>query len=214
LNAQYDDEAQAEAIRQWLGDNWKSIVAGLVIGVAAIVGWRQWRIHQEVHMLDASRFYSLLEDSLQHQQSSRADTISSRLIQKYADTVYAVDAQLLMAAESVDRGRYDDAQARLQWVLKNGSDPGTLALAHMRLAQVLWQLNQPSQALAQLDKPDPAFKGLYASLRGDIELDQGHRKAAASAYREALASLGQQSPIRDEVQHKLDALADVPGVTS
>lgn len=214
MSEQYDEEAQAELIRQWLADNWKSLAAGLVIGIAAIVGWREWRIHQEAHLLQASNFYGLLEDSLEYQQHKRADIISSRLIQQYANTVYADDAQLLMAASSVIQGRYDDAQARLQWVLKNSSDPGTLALAHLRLAQVLWQLNQPADAIAQLGQPATGFEGLYASLRGDIELDQGHRQAAAKAYRDALTALGANSPLHEEVQHKLDTLADVASVKS
>jgi predicted negative regulator of RcsB-dependent stress response len=87
-------------------------------------------------------------------------------------------------------------------------------LAHLRLAQVLWQQNKPDDALKQLDADAGTYAPLYAELRGDIKLSQGDRTAARGAYQQALQSLGTDAVGRDGLQRKLDDLADAAAVKS
>lgn len=214
MSAHYDDEAQIEMLRRWWHENWKALVFGVAIGLAAIIGWQRYRVHRAAHEASGSQLFNELQQAVIDGHDDQVDEMVAALIKKYADTPYAGDAQLLLAALAVSHGRYDDARTRLQWVKSHGIDAGTRALAKLRLAQVLWQLNHPSDALAQLAGLPAPFAALGNQLRGDILSDQGKRQQAYRAYNKALRELPAGSADRDTLQRKLDDLADVAGATA
>ncbi|MDE2149853.1 MAG: tetratricopeptide repeat protein [Gammaproteobacteria bacterium] len=214
MSANYDDEVQIEMLRRWWHENWKPLVFGVVIGLAAIIGWQRWHAHRAAHEADGSRMFGELQQAVQAGKDDQVDQLAATLIKNYADTPYAGGSQLLLAALAVGQGRYDDARSRLQWVVKNGIDAGTRALAKLRLAQVLWQLNQPDDALVQLSGLPAPFAALADQLRGDILADQGRREQAYRAYHKALDQLPADSSDRDTLTRKLDDLADAGNPSS
>ena len=44
------EEEQVEAIKKWWQENGKSIIAGVVIGITAIFGWRAYDSHMAVQV--------------------------------------------------------------------------------------------------------------------------------------------------------------------
>ena len=58
----YDSEReQIEAMKKWWAQNGKAIITGLVLGLAALIGWQQWSA--SVHRDAGSRWYSLAGDT-------------------------------------------------------------------------------------------------------------------------------------------------------
>ena len=233
MTTHYDEEAQVEQLRQWLRDNWFPLASGLALGLAAIFGWQAWGQHQDGHAGDASHVFEDLGKAAGQNKYDDAKAMADRLVKDFSDTPYAAAAALKLAALGVLDNKLDDAAARLQWVvdfeqnpgfmarvgallrLRNKAyDPGLLPLAHLRLAQVLWQQNKADEALKQLDGDAGSYAPLYTELRGDIKLSQGDRAAARGAYQQALQSLGADAVGRDGLQRKLDDLADVAAVKS
>ncbi len=51
------EEEQVEAIKKWWQENGKSIIAGVVIGITAIFGWRAYDNHTAVQAEAASTLY-------------------------------------------------------------------------------------------------------------------------------------------------------------
>ena len=42
MSAYLEEEEQIEAIRNWWKENGRSVIAGAVLGLAAIFGWQGW----------------------------------------------------------------------------------------------------------------------------------------------------------------------------
>lgn len=210
----YSDNEQLEALRHWWSENWKALVAGLVLGLAAVIGWQLWRHHRATHQATAAQMYTDFSGALVGKQDKDVHAIAEALTADYANTPYASIAQMKLAQADVTYHRYDDAAKRLQWVVEHGNDAATRNIAGLRLAAVMWQQGKNGDALKQLAHPAPEFVGLYAALRGDIEASQNKVAAARAAYQEALAALPKDSVERPTIEHKLGSLPVAPAATA
>ena len=208
MTTHYDDEAQVEQLRQWWRENWLPLGLGLVLGLSAILGWQAWNRHVDAHAAEGSHLFQDLGAAAQTGDYKIVATMADRLVKDFSDTPYAADGALRAAEAAVRSGKPEEAQGRLQWVIDHGKDEGLKSLAHLRLAQVLWQIGKPDDALRQLDGDAGAYAGLYSELRGDIKLAQGDRAGARAAYQQALQEQANEAVGHGELQRKLDDLAD------
>jgi predicted negative regulator of RcsB-dependent stress response len=204
----YEDEAQVEQLKRWWKENWKSLAAGLVIGLGGIFGYEAYRRHEQSHAEQASQIYEDLKSAITARKADEAAAIGDRLVKDFGKTPYASGASLRLAQQAVEQGKLDDAAKRLQWVADNGKDDGLRDLAKLRLARVLWQQKKNDDALKLLEGDHGAYAALFEELRGDIKLSQGDRAAARAAYDQALKSAG-DAATTGGLQRKLDDLSDV-----
>lgn len=201
----YEDEAQVEQLRRWWRENWMALAGGLVLGLAGIFGWEAWQTARNAKAEQASHIYEDLK-RLSADRHDQATALADQLAQDYAGTPYAAQGALLVAGRSAERGEWDAARAKLDWVIRNAGDVGLQKVARLRLARVLWQQGKPDEALAQLEIADAdAFASLYQELRGDIQLAKGDAAAARSAYEKAM-QLGPAATNREGLQRKLNDL--------
>jgi len=207
--ATYDEDAQIETLRRWWDDNWKALVAGLVIGLAGIFGWQMWHRHQVAHQLQAATLYQDMTQAMTGKKDADVKAIVERLKKDFDNTPYAAQAELKLAQTDVAYGRFDSAADHLQWVVDHADDDGIRAIARLRLAAVQWQLGKDDDALKLLQQPPKTYIALYGELRGDILMDRKKTTEARSAYQQALAALPADSIDRGALQHKLDNLAGV-----
>ncbi len=210
MSTHYEEEAQVEELRRWWRENWMALALGVALGLAAIFGWQAWNGHKDAHAVQGSQMFDDLKHMLGEHKGSEAEAIGKKLIDDFADTPYAANAQLLLAQDAFDAARYEDARQRLQWIKDHSKDGGIIDIARLRLARVFWEMAKYDDALGQLSGNQPAFDGLYAELRGDILLARGDRAAARAAYGIALNHLGDKAD-RTSLQKKYDALADAAG---
>lgn len=214
MTTHYEDEDQAQRLKQWWADNWLSLVAGLGIGLAAIFGWQAWQSHGQRQRAEASRLYEDLQTALTLGKTEQAAQLAGSLSVQFADSPYASGAELYMAREAVKAGKFDEALVHLEWVRAHGADEGLRQLATLRSARVLWAQGQIDQALERLGTlpvgTDFAYAMQIEQLRGDLLLAKGERSQALAAYSKAMAALGEdEAPLRAMLQDKLDDLADV-----
>lgn len=205
--ASLDEDAQVEALRRWWSDNWKALVAGLVIGLIGIFGWRFWQSYQVKQQQQASALYQNMNQAMSGKKNGDIKGLANQLKQNYGSTPYAAAAQLKLAQASLANGRLADAAKSLKWVAYHADDKGIRAIAKLRLAAIEWQQGKDEAALKLLQNPLPSFAALYAEQRGDILLDQKKLEQAQQAYAQALAELPSDSAERTTVQQKLDSLA-------
>lgn len=204
----YEDEAEVENLKRWWKENWKSLAAGLIIGLGGIGGYEGYRRYNLAQAEQASQIYEDLKTAIANKKLDEAVTIGDSLLKNYGKTPYATGAALRLAQQAVEQGKLDDAATRLEWVASNSKDDGLRDLAHLRLARVLWQQKKPDDALKQLDGQTGAYGALASELRGDIKLAQGDRAAARAAYEEAVKS-STDGADTSGLQRKLDELSDV-----
>lgn len=200
------DEEQLEALRRWWRENGRSIIAGVVIGLAALGGWSGWNWYHGEQALAASDVY---EDTIAAVEQGNYGAVSdqaTRLRDDYGGTAYATLGALAAARAAVEEGDLDRARNWLRWTVDEASAVELATVGRARLARVLAAQGDPDAALSVLDvEVAPSFQGLFAEVRGDALAQQGERDAAVEAYEQALDADG---PVADRelIERKLNRL--------
>lgn len=185
------EQEQVEQIKQWLKKNGPGIAAGIVIGLAAIGGWRWWQQHQRAEAEAASLYYDAMLTAVNNDDAPKARGQAAVLTDAYADTTYGVLAALMLAKLDAEDGKNDAAIDRLDWVLEHTKQRDLRDIARLRLAQLLLAENRPDDALAQLNQIlSASFTAEQEELKGDVYAAKGQTEQARNAYQAALAARG------------------------
>lgn len=212
------EEEQVEALKKWWQENGRSTIAAIIVALGVGFGWQGWKNHQQTETEAASNSYQQLLRSLDEAQTTddAAPAISqgAQIKADYSGTTYAQFAALHLARLAVEKGNLRTAEAELRWALERADSGSDVAhVAGLRLARVLASSDKPDEALAILQRSDVgAYKGSYASARGDVLLSLGRSEEAKEAYSEALALGAQLAGQNDLIllQQKLQSLSGIP----
>lgn len=204
------EEQQVEVIKSWWKENGTSVLAGTVIGLVGLFGWRYYNELQQTNQEAASQAYNAMTAQLAKGDDAALEQAKSFITTHQGDA-YAELAALQLAAAAVKAGKLDLAAEQLTQVAANG-DESIKPIAALRLARVLKDQGKADEALAQLGKiNNDAFKAQVAEVRGDVLLGQGKPEEARDAYQVAADAGGLQSSA--ELKLKMDDLA-LPAVTA
>lgn len=213
--ADQTEAEQIEKLKNWWIDNGIAIIAGIVVTLFSIFGWRAWQAHLTVKSQEASELYQqmLIEfnDKENVAQNEDIKNISNQLLNDYKSTSYAVFASLLMASKAVEQDDIENAQKYLRWALENAKNDEILHIIRLRLARLLLSEHDQDGALALLDDiqlDTGRFASAYLELRGDIFADRDDSETAEKFYRKALTTQGYDIQLdQSALQMKLDDLA-------
>ena len=204
------EEQQVEAIKRFWQDYGKAIVSGVVLGLAALYGFRFYQAEQRSSAEQASTRYNELMQQREAGNSEDWLAQAQGFIAASEDTNYAVLAALIAAKEAVAAKNYPVAAEQLNWVLSNSKTPALLAVTRIRLAKLQQEQGDYAAALATLDTAMPdSFASMQAELKGDILQLSDKLPEAKAAYQQALSGAGQNQQL---LQIKLDELAHVTAV--
>ncbi|MFQ2164742.1 YfgM family protein [Aeromonas hydrophila] len=204
------EEQQVEVIKSWWKENGTSVIAGTVIGLVGLFGWRYYNEHQQTSQETASQAYNEMATQLAKGDAAGFEQAQSFISAHKGDS-YAELAALQLAAAAVKAGKLDLAAEQLTQVATSG-DESIRPIAALRLARVLNDQGKADEALAQLGKiNNDAFKAQVAEVRGDVLLKQGKAEEARDAYQAAADAGGLQGSA--ELKLKMDDLA-LPAVTT
>jgi predicted negative regulator of RcsB-dependent stress response len=201
------EEQQVEAIKNWWKENAKSVIGGILIGLAVLFGGRAYLHQQDQHVANASMVFEGMMQNMAQNQPKQAAEKGAQLLGEYSDTPYAVMASLSMAKIKADEGDLTTAKLHLRYALDNAKKDEIKHVARLRLARVLLAEGNNDEALKLLDSADPGtFAASYQELKGDIYVAKGDIENARSAYTLALAAMGPGDRGRNNLQMKLDDL--------
>ncbi|MCP3687141.1 MAG: tetratricopeptide repeat protein [Gammaproteobacteria bacterium] len=200
------DEEQVEKLKKWWRENGRSVVAGVIIGVGGLFGYRYWVDYQTEIGEQASAHFSDMIESLETGKNDQATDQAEALIANFSSSEYAIMARFTLARIFVEGAEFDKAAEQLQQVIGTTGDHVLGYLARKRLATVQLQMSQPDKALITLAIEFPEqFGAAVAELKGDIYTVQGKVSEAAEAYRKAFR--GSPGPADSTfLQQKLDDL--------
>jgi len=204
-----EQQEQIDAIKTWW-ERWGTLVTIVIVvlalGVTAMSGWRWYQNRQAE---GAAVLYLAMQEGLQGSNPTRVREAATQLTEKYPGTGYAVLAALVAARLDFEGGDSKSARSRLEWAIANARQDALRDLARLRLAAVLVDDRDLVAALRVLDaRHGNAFDALFLDLRGDVLFAQGDAGAARNAYQSALDRFEANSPYRNLVQLKLDALGE------
>lgn len=198
------DREQEEALRAWWRDNWRWILSGIVLGVALLVGYFQWKDYRQNKAESASVEYAKVRTAAEQRNLEQAQAALATLTSDHDASPYAQQARMLVAKLHADAGKYDEAAAELRAVADKSKDGELAALAKLRLARVLIQQGKHDDAIALLDVEQlGAFAATAREVRGDAQVAKGDQSAARAEYAAALAAADDGQVDRALIEMKL-----------
>jgi predicted negative regulator of RcsB-dependent stress response len=183
------DEEKVEAIKRWWKENGFAVVAGIVIGLGGIVGWRYWGDYRDSVAGQASAVFDQVLINAATGQTEAVVAQARMLKDDYSATPYAALASLAEAKALYEAGQAEDAMADLTRMIGVAPDPALARIAALRLARIQvgeGQLDEAAKTVADHDT-SPDFAGEFAAVRGDIAAARGDYAAARQAYEKAIA---------------------------
>lgn len=209
--AAYEEQEELDKLKAWWKNYGNSVVLGVALGAAVLVGFRYWTQHVEAQRQAAAALYDRMFQDFHAKKPGDARQRGESLMSEYASTPYAGMAGLLLARLDFEAGDTGKARERLQWVLNNADDDAVRHAARLRLARIHLDSGDKEAALALLAVKDRAgFEAEYEELKGDVYVSQGQRDAARAAYREAIKHLPPESSYAPLLNMKLDDLGPGP----
>ncbi|MYE85712.1 MAG: tetratricopeptide repeat protein [Gammaproteobacteria bacterium] len=190
------EEEQLERLKSWWSTNGTSLLTGLALAVAGLVGWR-WYDHSTTEARESAS--DLYETFLAAEGDGRA-ALAEQLDQNIEGSAYQAFTLLHRAREAVEADSIEAAVAYLQRVIDADSPSSLQDLARVRLARLHQQGGDGAAALAVLaGVRGSGYRGLAQELKGDIHVEQGERALAHEAYRSARQEMGddRNRPILD-----------------
>jgi predicted negative regulator of RcsB-dependent stress response len=200
------EEQQVEAIKTYWQKNGNAIIAGLVIGFGAFIGFNVYKdnkLEQEIVVSDA--YQTLVESAEKSPESFIAS--GEKFIAENKESNYATLTALSLAKQAASHEDWTQVEKYLTTAIETSKDAGIKAIATLRLARVQIQLEKVDAALVTLSNPLPkSFKSSIEEVKGDAYLLQGKKELARTAYQEAIAATAGQA--NQVLQMKLDDLAE------
>ena len=183
------EEQQVEALKNWWKENGTAVVTGAFLGVAALGGWQGWDWYQEKQANEASDLYSLMQETVNRNDSEAILSQSGTIRSNYKTTPYAALATLHEAKVHAQLGNMLEAESSLRWVIDNSKQDSVQEIARLRLARVLIASNKLDEAADLVNREiSPAYSSLANEIRGDIFVAKGETEQAKQAYDQALSS--------------------------
>ena len=201
------EEEQIEAVKGWWQENGKSIIAGIVIGLGAIFGWRGWQNHTALQAEAASTLYQQMINASQSGERDDIKVYADRIMADHGASAYGLFAGLMLARLAAEAGDLAGAEGHLRRVLEDNDEAGMAHIARLRLARVLIARARLEEALSLLQVDDRAsFAARYEELKGDIFVRQGKKQEARAAYEAALLEVDMGAGLQSVLELKLDEL--------
>ncbi len=201
----HTDEEQLERLKEWWSKNGKFVVAGLVVGLAAVIGTRLWTDSRHRTAEAASLQYEQLLQLVEQGNTGEAEQLAGTLLTQYSSTPYATLAKLILARLKVEQEDLAAAEALLRQVVEGADQEAIREIARMRLARVLLADGKPDAAWSAIQGAGSSVNQADLEIiRGDIYLAQGKRAEARAAYERALTLGGRNQRL---LRMRLDDLA-------
>jgi predicted negative regulator of RcsB-dependent stress response len=200
------EEERLEALQRWWKENRNSVLIGILLGIAVVIGWNLWQKNRYATAEQASNLYQQLLKAARDNQAESATKLSERLAEQYPATAYADYARLFLAKLKVEAGDLPAAKKALEDALAKAQDENIKHIARLRLGQVMLAAGEIEPALNLIVPLAPEktgkFTGLYEELKGDLYAASNRPDPARSSYEKA-KGLGEASPM---LQLKLNDL--------
>jgi predicted negative regulator of RcsB-dependent stress response len=201
------DDEQLEAVKRAFSEYAPWIIGGLVLGAGLLFGYRYYDSYRNEQALKAAAQFGEMAAAMETKNADKSRQIATGLIKEFPTSPYADQAQLALAAISVDTGKSPDAVAPLTQVMNNSKDSDLRQIARLRLARVLIDQGNADEAIKTLAAGTPGtFAGRYHEVHGDALYAKKDVPGAITEYNAALGA-GEGGADTQMIELKLADLA-------
>ena len=206
-----EEQEQLDQLKHFWKQYGNAISWILVVFASIFASWNFYQYWQRTQATQAAAMYGEVERVLTTADTTKIDRAFQEMKERFASTVYAQQAGLLVAKHYQTGGNVNAAKVALEWVVEHASDQGYKAIAKLRLAGVLMESKSFDAALSQLTGVFPVgFDALVADRKGDIYVLQGKKKEAIAEYEKSYKNFAEQIEYRRLVEVKLNSLGIDP----
>ncbi len=208
-----EEQEQIDQLKHFW-NTWGTLISGvLVVVFGAVAAWNGYQFWQNRQAVQAAGLFEAVEAAVQTNDQTRVERAFADIREKYAGTVQAAQAGLLVAKLEMEKGKFDGAKSALEWTADNASDDGYRAVARLRLASVLLEQKSYDKAMQVLsEKFPPEMDAVVEDRKGDILTLQEKNAEAIAQYTKAYAAFGEDIEYRRLVEIKLNAHGVNPAV--
>lgn len=205
------EKEQIEEMRAWWSENGRFVIIGVVLGVAIIFGWNQWRSSIEYAQIEASNLFEEVMGAVATGDTDTAEVAANNLFNNYDRTVYPDQTRLALARLYMDKGRDQDAVDVLRQLVVDEEESELQLVGRLRLAKVLLYQNKAAEVIELVEgRTEGGFAARYSEILGDAYAANGDYAAAQTAYLAALAEDQSLQTIDSSlVQLKINDLPDL-----
>jgi predicted negative regulator of RcsB-dependent stress response len=203
-----DSHEQSERAREWLQKNGSSIVMGILLGLALLLGWQRWQQSSVDHRAEAMVKFDDLQAAVDKDDAELAGKLGDDLRKNYGDTPHAALAALELAEMQLKAGKLPESESSLRFAAEQGGSQSIQSIASLRLARALLGRGEAQKALDALKAVAPdAYVSEVEQVRGDALLALGRSDEARKAYDAALVAMDVGSPQRAMIEARRDDVA-------
>ncbi len=182
------EDQQIEALKKWWKENGTSLLLGLGIGIAGLLGWREYLDYRTTHSAEASDIYLQVQQQAATSKLDEAHISKANLLRsEYDNTPYAALASMAQAKNEYENGDSESALMHLRWAADNSSEVDVQHIAKLRIVRILLEQKKYEEAasILQAEHP-PSFTAGYEELKGDMYVATDKVEQARIAYDKAI----------------------------
>jgi predicted negative regulator of RcsB-dependent stress response len=113
-NDQLDEYEQGERVRAWMRENGSSVITGILLGLALILGWQWWQGRGLRQKEEASTQFTALTDAIEAKDEAKVKAFAAVIDTQFRETTYAPLARMRQAQFLQSLGKADEAIALLK----------------------------------------------------------------------------------------------------
>jgi len=201
---EYDDFEQEQLVKEWIKNNWFTIVMGIVIGLGSVFGLNYWKTQQQQKRFDMANQYKSFGEVIELAELDEAKKILAEMEAKSDNSFYVIEAHLLLAKEFIKKDDLESAVKQLEAVIAKKTDQLTSEMIKLRLARVYNAMQKYDQALALVSAvSSPSFLSSAKEIEGDAYFAQGDLDKAKLAYQDSVAE-GEGYSGKKNIEMKLE----------
>jgi predicted negative regulator of RcsB-dependent stress response len=210
------EKEQLDEMRAWWSENGRFVITGVVLGVAIIFGFNQWRSSIENAQTEASNLYEEVMTAVGNGDTDAAEVAANNLFDNYERTVYPEQTRLALARLYMDKGRDQDAVEVLRELIVEEDESELQLVGRLRLAKVLLYQNKADEVIELMEgRNEGGFAARYSEILGDAYAAKGDYAAAQTAYLAALTEdRAVQTIDNNLIQLKINDLPDLNEVAA
>lgn len=202
------EQEQVELLKSWIKQYSVVILAGVVLAIIAISGWRYWQQHQYKIISHASAVFDEMLTARAQRNEAATLVQADKLFTHYSNTAYGQFAAMMLARSAITNKNYPEAEKQLNWVINHSNIAAIRQIARLRLARILIAENKIDDSFSTLNiVEDNSFNGLIDEVKGDAYFAKNNKTMARQWYHQALNELPNAEVIRPLLQMKYDNLA-------
>ncbi len=172
-----------DRVLNWLEENYKSLILGLLIGLAILYGYKSYISDRNMSQLVLSREFDIAVTAYNNGDTDLILEYSKKNIIDYPKNIYTNLSNLYAAKIMYELNKYSDAYTYLDHVINTSVDDDIRDLAIYRKSKILIDEGKYEEALSMLDNSQ---NYQHIELKGDLFVLKEDYVSAINNYKDVL----------------------------